>query len=65
MSALNCDGRTNWIADAHRRDGTHLIVRADKKAEGLELDEDSKRFVDHFRFGCVQSWILSRLRKNK
>ena len=28
-SALDCEGRTIWIADAHRGDGKRFIVRAD------------------------------------
>jgi hypothetical protein len=31
VSALDCDGRTIWIADAHRGDGKRFIVRADEK----------------------------------
>ncbi len=30
MSALDCEGRTIWIADAHRDDGKHYVVRADE-----------------------------------
>jgi len=30
VSALNCDGRTIWIADAHRDDGKRYVVRADE-----------------------------------
>ena len=31
MSAVNRNGRTIWIADAHRDDGKRFIVRADEK----------------------------------
>jgi hypothetical protein len=31
VSAVNCDGRTIWIADAHRDDGKRFVVRADEK----------------------------------
>ncbi len=31
MSALDSNGRTIWIADAHRGDGKRFIVRADEK----------------------------------
>jgi hypothetical protein len=31
VSALDCEGRTVWIADAHRADGKRYIVRADEK----------------------------------
>ena len=30
VSAIDSDGRTIWIADAHRGDGKRFIVRADK-----------------------------------
>ena len=30
MSAIDCEGRTIWIADAHRDDGKRVIVRADE-----------------------------------
>jgi hypothetical protein len=29
--ALNLEGRTIWIADAHRDDGKRFVVRADEK----------------------------------
>ena len=31
VSAIDCNGRTIWIADAHRGDGKRFIVRADEK----------------------------------
>ena len=31
VSALNSQGRTVWIADAHRGDGKRFVVRADEK----------------------------------
>jgi hypothetical protein len=31
VSALDCEGRTIWIADAHRGDGKRFVVRADEK----------------------------------
>jgi hypothetical protein len=30
MSALDCQGRTIWIADAHRDDGNRYVVYADE-----------------------------------
>jgi hypothetical protein len=30
VSAIDLEGRTIWIADAHRGDGRRFIVRADK-----------------------------------
>jgi hypothetical protein len=31
VSAIDSNGRTIWIADAHRDDGKRLVVRADDK----------------------------------
>jgi hypothetical protein len=31
VSALDLEGRTIWIADAHRGDGKRLVVRGDEK----------------------------------
>ena len=31
VSAIDCEGRTIWIADAHRDDGKHFVVHADEK----------------------------------
>jgi hypothetical protein len=39
VSAVDCDGRTIWIADANRCDGKRLVVRADEKLTAfLELE---------------------------
>jgi hypothetical protein len=39
VSAVDSDGRTIWIADAHRGDGRRYVVRADEKLTAfLELD---------------------------
>jgi hypothetical protein len=39
VSALDCEGRTIWIADAHRDDGRRFVVRADEKLTAfLELE---------------------------
>ncbi len=39
VSAIDREGRTIWIADAHRDDGKRFVVRADEKLTGfLELD---------------------------
>jgi hypothetical protein len=45
VSALNDDGRTVWIADAHR-DGTRFVVRADEKLTAfLELERAIHEFA--------------------
>ena len=31
VSAMDSNGRTIWIADAHRGDGQRFVVRADEK----------------------------------
>jgi beta-xylosidase len=39
VSAVDSEGRTIWIADAHRDDGRRFIVHADKKLSAfLELE---------------------------
>jgi hypothetical protein len=38
ISAIDSEGRTIWIADAHRDDGKRFVVRADEKQTAfLEL----------------------------
>jgi len=39
VSAVNLEGRTIWIADAHRDDGKRFVVHADEKLTAfLELE---------------------------
>ena len=39
MSAVGSEGRTIWIADAHRGNGKRFVVRADEKLTAfLELE---------------------------
>jgi hypothetical protein len=39
VSAIDSNGRTIWIAEAHRDDGKRLVVRADEKLTAfLELE---------------------------
>jgi hypothetical protein len=39
VSAIDSNGRTIWIADAHRGDGKRFVVRAEEKLSAfLELD---------------------------
>jgi hypothetical protein len=43
VSAIDREGRTIWIADAHRDDGKRFIVHADEELNAfLELE---RRFV--------------------
>jgi hypothetical protein len=45
VSAIDCEGRTIWIADAHRGDGKRFIVRADEKLTVFVELESAIRFV--------------------
>jgi len=39
VSAVDSNGRTIWIADAHRGDGKRFVVRADEKLTAfMELE---------------------------
>ena len=39
VSAVDCEGRTIWIADAHRGDGQHFVVHAEEKLTAfMELE---------------------------
>jgi hypothetical protein len=39
VSAINFNGRTIWIADAHRDDGKRFVVRTDEKLTAfMELE---------------------------
>ena len=46
VSAVDCEGRTIWIADAHRDDGKRFVVLTDEKltahrrSEGVKPDSD-------------------------
>jgi hypothetical protein len=43
-SALDFEGRTIWIADAHRDDGKRFIVRPDEKLTAfVELESVTRR----------------------
>jgi len=50
VSALDSEGRTIWIADAHRGDRKRYVVRADEKLTAfLELERvtrESLRFLN-------------------
>jgi hypothetical protein len=44
VSAVDSDGRTIWIADAHRGDGKRFVVRAEEKLTAfLELESAIKK----------------------
>jgi hypothetical protein len=42
VSAIDSEGRTIWIVDAHRDDGRRFIVRADEKLSAfVELERQT------------------------
>jgi hypothetical protein len=44
VSAIDSEGRTIWIADAHRGDGRRFIVRADERLTTfLELESTIRK----------------------
>jgi hypothetical protein len=66
VSAVDCQGRTIWIVDAHSGDGNRFVVRADEKRTAfLELairsTEPGKSLLDyvirqfHLIFGTAES----------
>ena len=64
VSALDCEGRTIWIVDAHRDDGKRYVVRADEKLTAfVELESANARPLafrksDNFRFASVLGFVL-------
>jgi hypothetical protein len=51
VSAVDCEGRTIWIADAHR-DGEHFIVRADEKLTAfIELEATIRKRAQRGQVG--------------
>ena len=48
VSAVDSEGRTIWIADAHRDDGKRFVVRVDEKLTAfVELERVTR---ESFRF---------------
>jgi hypothetical protein len=43
VSAIDCEGRTIWIADAHRGDGKRYVVQADEKLSAFVELESATR----------------------
>jgi len=45
VSALNCQGRTPWIADAHRSDGKRFVVHVYEKLTAfMELEAATRSY---------------------
>ena len=57
VSAVDSNGRTIWIADAHRGDGKPFVVRADEKADSFSgtRNGDSRRSWKQYRFS---NWLF-------
>ena len=49
VSAVDSNGRTIWIAGAHRDDGKRFIVRADEKLTAVQELEPAIWFVAYYR----------------
>jgi hypothetical protein len=45
VSALDCEGRTTWIVDAHRGDGKRFVVHAEELLTAFGELESAIRFV--------------------
>ena len=46
VSAIDSEGRTIWIADAHRDDGKRFVVRADEKLTAFVELESATRLLE-------------------
>ena len=59
VSAVDLEGRTIWIVDAHRDDGKRYVVRADEKLTAfLELESATRGCGE---LACQAGGILSKL----
>jgi hypothetical protein len=52
-SALDGNGRTIWIVDAHRDDGKRFVVQADEKLTAFLELESEIRGISHFHDPCT------------
>jgi hypothetical protein len=44
VSAIDCEGQTVWITDAHRGDGKRFVVRANEKLTAfVELESATRK----------------------
>jgi hypothetical protein len=61
VSAIDSNGRTIWIADAHRDDGRRLIARADENSLRLwNLNQQSAISPDPHKFLPVSRCGINR-----
>jgi hypothetical protein len=52
VSAIDTQGRTIWIADAHRDDGKRFVVRADERLTAF-LELESAIHADRHTDGLI------------
>src|SRR5205807_10355132 len=52
LSAIDSNGRTIWIADAHRGDGKRFVARADEKLTAFVELESAIRAAAGLRFSA-------------
>jgi hypothetical protein len=61
VSALDCEERTIWIADAHRGDGKRFVARADELLTAfLELESVIRHSIKSKRIHRAGQRSLSR-----
>jgi hypothetical protein len=53
ISAIDSNGRTIWIADAHRDDEKRFVVRADEKLTAFVELESATRGSPNFTHPCT------------
>jgi hypothetical protein len=53
VSAIDSNGRTIWIADAHRNDGKRFVVHADEKLTAFLKLESAIRGSSSFTRPCT------------
>jgi hypothetical protein len=57
VSAINSEGRTIWILDAHRDDGRRFVVRADEKLSAfVELERQVLTVTFYLESIRADSW---------
>jgi hypothetical protein len=70
LSSVDCQGRTIWIADAHRGDGKRFVVRADEKLSAcMELESairsGSRVTNTKATYGSLKMRFLAGYRQNE
>jgi hypothetical protein len=65
VSAIDSNGRTVWIADAHCDDGKRFVVRADEKLTAfVELESAIRVAKTNIRVLSRGLWFFSRISCN-